>query len=377
MMLKLDKNRSGLLIAAVAASAMVLSACGSDATSTPSSNAPSSAPTSAAGSAPSSATDGSTEAGASTPASSGGSTAGPIKIAAVIKGLDNPFFQTMEDGINAAASTSGSTVSVQAAQAITDTTGQADKLIALVQQDFDCYVVNPISGTNLVQGLAQLAGKNVPVVNIDSPVDAAAAAEGGVKLATYIGTDNNEAGATAGAEMLKIVGSGKVAIIGGIAGDVTSGARVDGFTSAVSGLEIVTTVAADWERQKALTTATDIINSTPDIKGFFAANDDMGLGIARAVANAGKTGQIAVISVDGNKDALEAVKAGEMTATVAQYPYAIGELGIQACEKAAAGETLPENVKAPVALVTKTDADAAIAAFPAPFAEYDNPLDGK
>lgn len=306
----------------------------------------------------------------------GGGSAEQTKIGAVIKGLDNPFFQAMRDGIEAQAKADGVEVTVQAAADITDTTGQADKLNAMASQDFGCFVVNPISGSNLVQSLAQIAAKDVPVVNIDSPVDPDAAKTAGLDLATYIGTDNSSAGKLAGEEMVKVVGSGKVAVIGGIAGDVTSGARVDGFSGAVEGtLDVVQTVAADWERQKALTAATDIMQANPDLKGFFAANDDMGLGISRAVANAGKTGQIAVISVDGNKDALEAVKTGDLTATVAQYPYAIGQMGVQACEAAIAGETLPDNIEAPVALVTKDVADQAIAKFPAPFAEFENPLD--
>ena len=78
----------------------------------------------------------------------GGSSGG--KIAAVIKGLDNPFFQAMQQGIEEQASAQGTEVTVQAANSITDTTGQADKLNALAGQDFSCYLVNPISGTNLV-----------------------------------------------------------------------------------------------------------------------------------------------------------------------------------------------------------------------------------
>ena len=81
-------------------------------------------------------------------------------------------------------------------------------------------------------------------------------------------------------------GSGKVALIGGISGDVTSGARLDGFKQGAGDLEIVQTVAADWDRQTAQTRATDILSANPDLKGFFSANDDMALGIARAVANA-------------------------------------------------------------------------------------------
>ncbi len=300
---------------------------------------------------------------------------GASTVAAVIKGLDNPFFQAMEDGIESAAQETGTEVEVQAAQSITDTTGQADRLTTLAQQDFGCFVVNPISGSNLVQGLAQVARQGVPIVNIDSPVDPAAAEEAGLDIATYIGTDNTDAGAQAGQAMIDAIGTGQVAVIGGIAGDVTSGARVDGFTEAVGGtLEVVQTVAADWERQRALTAATDILAANPDLRGFFAANDDMGLGIARAVANAGKVGQIAIVSVDGNQEALQAVADGQLTATVAQYPYAIGEMGVQACSAAIAGEELPAEVTAPVAVVTADVAQQALDAFPAPFQQFDNPL---
>lgn len=296
-------------------------------------------------------------------------------VAAVIKGLDNPFFQAMQQGIEAQAEADSIDVTIQAAQSITDTTGQSDKLTALAGQDFGCFVINPISGTNLVQGLARISASDIPVVNIDSPVDAGAAEEAGVDIATYIGTDNTEAGGKAGDTMVDAIGSGKVALIGGISGDVTSGARLDGFSQAVEGkLDIVQTVAADWERQKALTAATTILQANPDLKGFFAANDDMGLGIVQAVKNAGKTADITVISVDGNEEALQSVANGELHATVAQYPYAIGQLGLQACEKAMAGDSLPEEVVSPTAVVTGDNAEQALAEFPAPFEQFENPL---
>jgi ABC-type sugar transport system substrate-binding protein len=301
---------------------------------------------------------------------------GTAKVAAVIKGLDNPFFQSMQQGIEEQGKTSGSTVTVQAANSITDTTGQADKLTGLAGQDYSCYIVNPISGTNLVQGLAQLAAKKKTIVNIDSPVDATAAKAANAAPATYIGTNNVSAGEKAGAHMVSLLPSGgKVAAIGGIAGDVTSGARIEGFTKGIAGkLDLVQTVAANWERQEALTQATNIMRAQPDLAGFFVANDDMGLGVARAVANSGKTGKVKIISVDGVKDALTAVKNGELDATVAQYPYAIGLMGMEACQAAAKGATLPANVEAPVELVTKDNADKALAATPKPFGTYDDPF---
>lgn len=314
-----------------------------------------------------------------TACSSGGSSggaSGSTKVAAVIKGLDNPFFQTMESGIKAGAQQTKVPVTVQAANSITDTSGQADKLTSLAGQDYSCFLVNPISGTNLVQGLARVAAKGKPIVNIDSPVEASAAKSAGAKISTYIGTDNVAAGKLAGEHMVSLLpNGGKVALIGGIAGDVTSGARLTGFQNGTAGkLTVVQTVAADWDRQQALTAATNVMRAYPDLAGFFSANDDMGLGIVRALANAGKTGKIKVISVDGNKDALESVKAGELSATVAQYPYAIGLMGVEACAAAVKKKSLPANVKAPVQLVTPANADKALATTPKPFDPYDDPF---
>lgn len=309
-------------------------------------------------------------------ASSSGGGATPGKVAAVIKGLDNPFFQTMESGIKDEATASSTEVTIQAANSITDTSGQADKLSGLANQDYKCFIVNPISGTNLVQGIAQIAAKGVPIVNIDSPVDASAAKAANATIATYIGTDNVEAGTMAGQQMAKLLPQGgKVALIGGIAGDATSNARLDGFKQGIgSNIQIVQTVSADWDRQTALTKATDILRANPDLKGFFSANDDMGLGVVRAVANANLAGKVKVISVDGSTDAFNSIKAGGLDASVAQFPYVVGAMGLEACDAAMAGKTLPTNVKAPVQLVTKDNVDAALSSAPKPGDPYDDPF---
>ena len=170
----------------------------------------------------------------STPAA--GTSADTPKVAAVIKGLDNPFFQAMQDGVQSTAQSAGVDVTVQAAADIGDTTGQADKLTALAGQDFSCFVVNPISGTNLVQSLAQISAADKTIVNIDQPVDATAAEAANLKIATYIGTDNETAGGKAGEFVASTAGAGaEVAIVGGIPGDVTSAARVEGFKAATEG----------------------------------------------------------------------------------------------------------------------------------------------
>jgi ABC-type sugar transport system substrate-binding protein len=309
-------------------------------------------------------------------AGSGGATGAsePVRVGVMIKGLDNPFFAAMNDGVKAAAAETKTDVKIQAAASLTDTSGQASKLEALIGQDLGCYVVNPISQTNLVQPLARVP-EDTPVVNIDSPIGANAAKQAGLKIATYIGTDNVEAGGMAADTMAELAKGGKVGVISGVSGDATSNARVEGFTKGAKGrFEPLTTVAGDWDRAKALNAAEDLMRSDPDIEGFFAANDQMALGIAQAVRNARKRGDVAIVGVDGIEDALKAIEAGDMSATVSQYPYTIGQLGVQACVAAAEGEKLPANVKAPVQVVTEDNVAQAQQNFPEPVEAYKSPF---
>jgi len=314
--------------------------------------------------------------------SSSSSSSSNGQAAAIIKGLDNPFFQAMQQGIQDQAKAQSINVTVQAATSITDTTGQADKLQAMAGQNYGCYIVNPISGTNLVQPLVPISQANKPIVNIDNPISTDAAQSAGLKISTYIGTDNVSAGKLAASEMAKLLpNGGDVALIGGIAGDVTSQARLTGFQEGLpSNIHVVQTMAADWVRQEALTDAGNILRARPTLKGFFVANDDMALGVGRSIADAGKQGQVQVVSVDGIQDALKAVQAGTLSATVSQYPYTIGAMGVEACKAAMAGKTLPTKVTAPVLLVTKDNAAQALSSFPKPFTSYSDPfttLNGK
>ena len=305
----------------------------------------------------------------------GGATGdGDVSIGVINRGLDNPFFGAMHDGIEAKAEERGVDVDIPAAAGIQDTAGQVSRLEAMAGRGFDCFVVNPITQTNLVQPLVQIARQGTPIVNIDSPIGEDAAQRAGLEIASYIGTDNQEAGRRGAEQMKEATNGGEVAMIGGVSGDATSAARLDGFTEGAGPeVQIVQTAAADWERERALTVSTDILRSRPNLKGFFAANDVMALGIVQALKNANRD-NVTVIGVDGIEDALNAIEAGDMHATVSQYPYTIGEMGLEACVAAARGETLPENVDAPVQVVTSENVEQALERFPRPVDDYEDPF---
>jgi ABC-type sugar transport system substrate-binding protein len=308
----------------------------------------------------------------------GGSATDPrgASLAAAIKALDNPFFVTMRNGLVATARREDARLRVAAAASgLHDTAGQAAELEALASAHPDCYVVNPINETNLVGTLARVA-EDVPVIDVDSVVSRGAAKAVGVEVTGYIGT-NNRAGGRLGADaMASAVDHGaKVAVITGIPGDIGSGLRAGGFKRGARGrFEVVPGAAADFERTKARLAATELMRRDAGIAGFFAVNDVMALGVADAVRSAGKQGEVAVIGFDGIREALSAVRRGELSATVAQYPYTMGQLAIEACLAALRGEDVPPNVDAPVQVVTRANVARAQAKYPEPVEQFDDPF---
>jgi ABC-type sugar transport system substrate-binding protein len=306
---------------------------------------------------------------------SGERDSGGERLGVVIKGLDNPFFTAMREGVLAAADDRKADVRVSAASGLEDTSGQASKLEALIADELDCYVVNPISQSNLAEALSHVP-QGTPIVNIDSPVGASEAQALGIDISTYIGTDNEAAGGLAADTMADLVSRGaSVGVIGGISGDATSAARIDGFRASARGrFAPLDPISADWDERKAMLAARTLLRDEPGIAGFFAANDQMALGAAQAVADAGRTGRVAVVGVDGIQEALDAVQRGAMSATVSQYPYTIGSLGVEACLAAASGEPLPAKVDAPIRAVTRRNVARAEANFPRPVQPFKSPF---
>jgi ribose transport system substrate-binding protein len=298
----------------------------------------------------------------------------PVKIGFVLKALDNPFFVAMYAGASNEATRLHVRLTVRSVTSSDDLTGEAAQLRALVAQGADCYVVDPSTATNLVSALR---GVRRPVVNVDSPIDPAAAKHAGVRIQTYIGTDDFAAGRMAGFRMASVLGgTGDVALIGGQAGSVNSVLRLSGFEAGIRGsrLRVVARANADYDRTKAQIATEQILQTHPRISGFFAANDLMALGVADAILAAGKAGQVKVIGRDGIPDALDAIRAGTIAASVSQYPYIMGQMAVEACAAAARGASLSARVDAPNALVTKGNVARAIAAFPNPLERYSDPF---
>jgi len=104
--------------------------------------------------------------------------------------------------------------------------------------------------------------------------------------------------------------------------------RVKGFKQAIAACPNVTIVAdidGGGERAKAYSSMEDIMQSHKDLKGVFGINDDSALGAVKAIAAAGKQGQIVVVGYyDANPEARTAIGNGSMYGDAIQHPDQIG-----------------------------------------------------
>jgi len=127
-------------------------------------------------------------------------------------------------------------------------------------------------------------------------------------------------------------GKGKVVMLIGIPGTSAARDRGAGFEAQLKkypGIQLVAKQTANFNRAEGLKVMENLLQAYPDIDAVFAQNDEMALGAIEAIKAAKKLGKIIVVGFDAIPDALEAVKKGEMAATVAQQPGLMGELAVE------------------------------------------------
>src|SRR5215210_4937499 len=270
------------------------------------------------------------------------------RVALVLKTLNHPFFVDMRRGAQEAADRLGVDLLVQAADREIDVEKQMQIVENLIQTGIRVLCITPSGSREIVTALAKAKAANVPIIVVDTRVDAKAAAAAGVETKTFIGSDNYEGGKLAGEYAVSVTGGkAKIGVLEGIPGHETADSRNRGFKDAIAGqpgMTIVASQPANWERDQGFNVFQNMLQAHADIDTVFAASDLMALGAVEAIAAAGKTGKIRVIGFDALDDAKKAIAAGTMAATVAQFPFEMGKIAIESAVKVIAGQSLPADI---------------------------------
>lgn len=258
--------------------------------------------------------------------------------------LSNEYFQYMLEGIESEAEAEGITLKTH------DQKSDENELITgctnLLDQNIDALVVSPCKPEVMGSVVDAAKEKGVPVIILDI-------GDGGSDKDVIVVSDMYGGGRIAGKYCLDLLtekgAAGKdYAIIKCEESAVYAIQRGQGFESAMSeaGYNKVAELTANSDQTQGYTAMQDILASNPDIVAVFAENDNMALGAASAIEEAGKKGEILVFGFDGNESAVDAIKDGSMAGTVAQQPVEIGKLGIQlAVQKAGGGDLSYDNAE--------------------------------
>lgn len=247
----------------------------------------------------------------------------PLKIA--VLGLENnPFWIPVKEGTLAAAAELAP-YNVTVDWIIPGETHTADNFApgieAAVAQGYDAIAT--IAGDAGVAPFIDAAVEaGIPVATFNSETDAVN------KRLFFVGADLYLQGQTAARAMAEAIGGeGKVAIITGFFAVEAHELRRTGFVDTLAAeypnIEVVGEVENTDQGDIAFTQAQDFMVANPDLKGIYVTAGGP-FGAAAAVEDAGKTGEVQVVSFDFVDETMEYVQKGVIYATIGQNPYAQG-----------------------------------------------------
>lgn len=235
----------------------------------------------------------------------------------------------------------------------TDAAGSAAKQVAdvnsMIAQGVDLIFLAPREEKPLIPAVMAAKKAGIPVILLDRNVDQSLA-QAGRDYVTFIGSDFVEEGRRA-AEWLVEATGGKAKIIQleGTVGSSPANDRRKGFEDYIKdhpGMEIVASQSGDFARDKGRQVAETLLQAHPDATAIYAHNDEMAVGAISALEAAGKQPgkDVMLVSIDGTRDALQAIIDGKLGATVECNPR-FGPKAFETMMRYAKGEEIPAWVK--------------------------------
>jgi fructose transport system substrate-binding protein len=276
--------------------------------------------------------------------SAGSSDDSSYTIGIVEQQLANPFFSKLQESAVAAAKKNDVTVMTAESKTAGDAATQVAAVENMIARGVKGIVLDPANATALVDVVKKARDAGILVITVNtslSPVDAADAS---------FETDNLAGGVLMGQWAKESLGDAapQVAMLDYDLSDKTAKARHDGFLKGFgitdSSPEIVGTALTKSNVETGQLAMENLLSAHPSINAIYTINEPAAQGAFIAIKNAGKQDAIKVTSIDGSCSGVRSVKAGEIGATVMQFPTKMGELAVQAIVDYVKTGTKPSGV---------------------------------
>ena len=256
-------------------------------------------------------------------------------------GHDNPWRMAQTQSLRDEAAKRGYEL------VVTDAQDQTAKQVAdvedLIARRVDVILLAPREFEGLTPALQAAREANIPVILVDREAEGAP----GEDFVTFLGSNFVEQGRRAAEWLVKETG-GKAGIVEltGTPGSSVAADRAKGFREVIEkhpDMKILASQTGEFSRAIGQRVLQNIAQSLGrQITAVYAHNDEMALGAIQALKAANfKPGEdVKVVSIDGQRAALEAIERGELGATVESNPR-FGPIAFDTIEEIRRGETVP------------------------------------
>ena len=236
----------------------------------------------------------------------------------------------------------------------TDAAGSAAKQVAdvdsMIAQGIDVLFLPPREEKPLIPAVMKARAAGIPTFLVDRSVDPNVA-KAGEQYVAFLGSDFVDQGRRV-AEWLIENFEGERGIIvelEGTTGSSPANDRRTGFDDRIAQdgrFEIVASQTGDFSRDLGRQVMETLLQAHPDVNVVYAHNDEMAIGAIQALELAGRSPgeDVLIVSIDGTRDALQAIIDGKMGVTVESSPF-FGPLACDVMQRYAAGESIPGWVK--------------------------------
>ncbi|WP_022951085.1 ABC transporter substrate-binding protein [Leucothrix mucor] len=252
----------------------------------------------------------------------------------------------------------------------TDAAGSAAKQVAdvdsMIAQGIDVLFLPPREEKPLIPAVKKAFAAGIPTFLVDRSVDPKNAVAG-KDFVAFLGSDFIQQGGIAGQWLVDNFKGDKAVIIEleGTTGSSPANDRKKGFDDVIAkhdNMTIVASQSGDFARDTGRQVMETLLQAHPDVNVVYAHNDEMAIGAIQALEIAGrKPGKdVMIVSVDGTRDALQAIIDGKMGVTVESSPF-FGPLACDVMKRYAAGETIEPWVQVKDRVFTSANAKDHIA----------------
>lgn len=252
------------------------------------------------------------EEGADDEASAADGDAGTIAIITVDP--SNPFWAAEVDTAVAEAEALGYSTTVNAHN--NDPNEQNQFIDSAISAGVDAIILDPAGAEESVGVVQRATDAGIPVFLVNAEI-----AEQDIAKSQLV--SNNAQGATLGAQEWAEAMGGEGTYVELLGNPTDNNARVrsDAYAEVLAqfpDLELLQQETANWDRVQGKERMDALLSAHPDLDGVVSGNDEMALGAIESLRDAGRLDDVLVLGFDGNQDAVDAVAAGEMVATVLQ-----------------------------------------------------------